>query len=210
MTELNRKLYDEWSATYDEVENPTRDLEAKACRELLGAIGLGRVLELGCGTGKNTAWLAENADRVTAVDLSPEMQAAARSRVTAGNVDFKIADLAGDWGLGEERFETVTASLVLEHIEDLNKIFENAAASLTAGGRFYICELHPFKQYAGSKARFETESGTKVLDCFVHNVSDYLDAARNNGFELERLDEWFDGGDRNSVPRLISFLFRLQ
>ncbi|HEV8590901.1 MAG TPA: hypothetical protein VGQ55_02280, partial [Pyrinomonadaceae bacterium] len=81
---------------------------------------------------------------------------------------------------------------------------------LGSGGHFYICELHPVKQYAGNKARFETDDGVRVLDCFVHNVTDYTNAAVANGFSISRIEEWFDDGDRTQIPRLISFLFKRQ
>ena len=98
-------------------------------------------------------------------------------------------------------------SVGIEHIEDLNFIFRQAAKVMVAGGHFYICELHPFKQYEGSKARFETEDGVQVTECFQHHVTDYTNAALANGFGIERMDEWFDGNDRTTTPRLISFLF---
>jgi hypothetical protein len=47
-----------------------------------------------------------------------------------------------------------------------------------------------------------------VLECFVHHVSDYTGAAFRNGFAIAALQEWFDEGDRESTPRLISFLFQ--
>src|SRR5512140_121761 len=74
-------LYDNWSESYDADPNRTRDL---AYRVLRGA-GLelaGRdVLELGCGTGGNTAWLAERARSVLALDFSQGMMAVARERI---------------------------------------------------------------------------------------------------------------------------------
>lgn len=210
MTQTNKALYDEWAATYDAVENKTRDLERVACRSVLGGRQLGAVIELGCGTGKNTPWLAANAKHVTAVDLSPEMQAVAREKVAAENVDFVIADISKPWDFSKEPADLITASLVLEHIEDLEPIFAEAAQALKRAGEFYICELHPYKQYSGSKARFEAAGGTKVLDCFVHNISDYTAAANANGFYTERLDEWFDEGERSAMPRLVSFLFKLR
>ena len=204
----NKQLYDKWSATYDTVENPTRDLERAACTETLSRIDLGRVLELGCGTGKNTGWLSERAASVVAADISPEMQSLARTKIASPNVDFQITDITKPWTFLREPVDLITASLVLEHIDHLGDVFGEAANALNIRGRFYVCELHPFKQYAGSKARFETDGGTEILDCFTHNVSDYLLAAEANGFVIERLDEWFDDGDRSSIPRLISFLFR--
>ncbi len=201
-----RKLYDEWSSNYDSVANPTRDLEKRACESLLGQQSFSRVLELGGGTGKNTAWLASRAREVVSVDLSPEMQAIAREKVTATNVEFLIGDVTGAWNFGNV-FDLITCSLILEHVEDLVHVFRQAARVLVPGGRFYVCELHPFKQYSGSKARFESDEGLKVVECFTHHVSDYTNAALISGYSIERIDEWFDGYDRKAMPRLVSFLF---
>jgi len=202
-----QKLYDEWSATYDTVVNPTRDLEKRACESLLGQHSFERVLELGGGTGKNTAWLASRAREVVSVDLSPEMQAVAREKVTATNVEFRIGDVTATWNFGNV-FDLITCSLILEHVEDLRHIFSEAARIVVPGGRFYICELHPFKQYSGSKARFEAKGGERILECFTHHVSDYTNAALISGFAIERIDEWFDGYDRTGMPRLVSFVFK--
>lgn len=200
-----REAYDEWSTTYDAVVNPTRDLEKRACESLLGQHSFSRVLELGGGTGKNTSWLAERSVEVVSVDLSPEMQAIAREKVAATNVEFRIGDVTAGWNFGNV-FDLITCSLILEHVEDLVHVFREAARVLVPG-RFYICELHPFKQYTGSKARFEAEGGEKILECFTHQVSDYTNAALISGFAIERIDEWFDGYDRSAVPRLVSFVF---
>lgn len=201
-----RELYDEWASTYDAVENPTRDLEKRACESVLGGMSFGTVIELGGGTGKNTAWLADRAERLISVDLSPEMQAIAEKKVTATNVEFRLGDVASRWDFAEPA-DLITCSLILEHVEDLSHVFREAAKVLRPRGRFYVCELHPFKQYAGSKARFGSEEGLKVLQCFVHHVTDYTGTAISNRFAIERMDEWFDTDARAGIPRLISFLF---
>jgi ubiquinone/menaquinone biosynthesis C-methylase UbiE len=202
-----QKLYDQWSATYDAVENKTRDLEKIACETVVGSIEFSRVIELGAGTGKNTSWLATRAEKVLSVDFSGEMQAVARARVANTNVEFRIADVREPWTFVEGTPDLITCSLILEHVEDLRFVFEQAAKVLVRNGSFYICELHPFKQYEGSKARFETSDGLQVTECFQHHVTDYTSAALANGFSIERIDEWFDDDDRRSTPRLISFVF---
>jgi malonyl-CoA O-methyltransferase len=202
-------LYDEWSATYDTVDNPTRDLEQRACREILSNVQFDSVLELGGGTGKNTVWLAESTEKIISVELSEQMQSIAKEKVRAANVEFRSGDIRGDWTFVEEKVDLITCSLILEHIEYLKPVFEKAAMTLNSSGNFYICELHPFKQYAGSKARFEIDGETKVLDCYQHHITDYTSAAVAAGFELARIDEWFDNDDRSQIPRLISFLFTL-
>ena len=202
-----QKLYDQWSASYDAVENPTRDLEKRACETVLSDIAFSRVLELGGGTGKNTAWLAEGAERVLSIDFSAEMQAVAKAKVRSENVEFGLGDVREMWSFADFSPDLITCSLILEHVEDLNFVFAEAMRTSEPGGRFYICELHPFKQYEGSKARFESEEGLQVTECFQHHVTDYTSAALANGFTIDRMDEWFDDADRTTTPRLISFVF---
>lgn len=205
-----QKLYDQWSATYDDVENKTRDLEKIACETVLANARFERVLELGGGTGKNTGWLSDRAERVLSVDFSKEMQAVARAKVKNANVEFRLGDVRANWSFLNSKVDLITCSLILEHVEDLDSVFHEASRVLSGGGSFYICELHPFKQYAGSKARFQTGDGLQVTECFRHHVTDYTNAAVENGFSIARIDEWFDENDRSQTPRLISFVFEKQ
>jgi len=205
----NREAYNRWADSYDTVQNKTRDLEAQALREVLAGRSFKNVMEIGCGTGKNTEWLSTIATQLTAVDFSEEMLAKAKKTVPSPNVNFIQADVTKPWSFTNEQADLVTCSLILEHIKNLSHIFHQAAIVLRPDGLFYVCELHPFKQYQGSKARFETTTGTFELECFVHHVSDYIDAAKRNGFVCDDLQEWFDNNDRSGTPRLASFLFRL-
>ena len=203
----NQQAYNAWSKTYDEVENKTRDLEAQALREIVKPNAPLEILEIGCGTGKNTEYLLTKAVRLIGTDFSSEMLARAKSKIKSENVEFRQMDLREVWDFPENSFDLITCSLVLEHIENLDFVFAEASRVLRAGGRFYIGELHPFKQYQGSKARFETGSGIFELECFIHHASDFFAAARKNGFVCAELDEWFDDGDRKGIPRLLTLVF---
>lgn len=205
----NQQAYNAWSATYDSIANKTRDLEARALREMVRGENL-TVLEIGCGTGKNTEFLQTKAEKVVGADFSAEMLAAARNKIKAENVEFKQLDLREDWNFAENSFDLITCSLALEHIENIDFIFAEASKVLRPNGLFYIGELHPFKQYEGSKAKFETGAGTFELECFTHHVSDFFAAAQNNNFECTELKEWFDEDDKNSIPRLLALIFKLK
>ncbi len=202
----NREAYNSWSASYDAVINPTRDAEAKTLREMISGNDLD-ILEIACGTGKNTEFLQTKAKHLTAVDFSEEMLEKARQKISAENVVFKQLDLRETWDFADESFDLVTCSLALEHIENLDFVFSEANRVLKNGGRFYFGELHPFKQYQGSKARFETGSGVFELECFVHNVSEYFAAGTKNNFECAEIKEWFDGDDKTNIPRLLTMVF---
>ena len=105
-------------------------------------------------------------------------------------------------------YDLVTFSLVLEHIRDLEFVFKETAAVLKTGGYVYIGELHPFKQYSGSKARFETEQGLQVVECFNHHVSDFIQGAKRYGLTTTEVNEYFDDDNRNEIPRILTLLLR--
>lgn len=203
-----RAAYNSWAEQYDSNENKTRDLEAIALREMLHGYFFDQCLELGCGTGKNTVWLVERSNEITAVDFSEEMLAIARNKIASEKVKFLQEDLKKDWQFETGAFDIAIFSLALEHIENLELIFRKVSKVLKPGALMYVGELHPFKQYGGTKARFETSSGLQIVECYTHHISDFLGAAQKNGLAILQLKEFFDDGDRDTVPRIISMLFK--
>ena len=200
--------YDTWATTYDVDRNLTRDLDLAVTRTALAALRPATALELGCGTGKNTALLAEIAGHVQALDFSAGMLAQARRKITSANVTFAVADLTLSWPCATGGVELVVGNLVLEHIAALPFIFAEAARCLAPGGHFFLAELHPFKQYLGSQARFQGEQGEILLPAFTHHISDFLHAAAAAGLRLLTLDETWHTEDRDAPPRLVSFLWK--
>jgi ubiquinone/menaquinone biosynthesis C-methylase UbiE len=205
-----KESYNIWAKQYDTNDNKTRDLEARALRENLANIEFTSCLEIGCGTGKNTGWLLSKAHEILAVDLSEEMLAVARSKYSSGKVRFVQADINQRWDFAEKQFDLITFSLVLEHIEELDHIFEQASKYLIRSGYVYLGELHPFKQYTGSKAKFKTENDEHIVTCFNHNISDFTHSARKYGLGIVSIYEYFDDDDGNTIPRILSIIFQKQ
>jgi ubiquinone/menaquinone biosynthesis C-methylase UbiE len=206
----NQEAYNAWSNTYDAVVNKTRDLEGVALRQCLKNTLFDAILELGCGTGKNTEYLQTITNQLIAADFSEDMMKHAKEKVRAKNVQFQQIDIREPWHFNTAQFDLITCSLILEHIENIDFVFQQAHKVLKNGGQFYIGELHPFKQYQGTKARFDTEKGVFILECFIHNISEWLDVAKKNSFECVELKEWFDEDDKTVIPRIVSFIFRLK
>lgn len=203
-----QSAYKAWSEVYDTNENKTRDLEGVSVIETLSDVQFDSCLEIGCGTGKNTVWLASKAQQITAVDLTQEMIEKAKLKVQTPNVSFKIADILEDWNFASQQYDLATFSLVLEHIENLDLIFQKLKGVIKNNGYVYISELHPFKQYAGSKARFDIGNGEQFLDCFIHHVSDFTNSASKHGFKILLIKEYFDDNDKSTIPRLLTLLFQ--
>ncbi len=199
--------YSQWAATYDTDRNLTRDLDQSVTRAVLAGRQYRAILELGCGTGKNTDFLVTIGGRVHAVDFSEGMLAQARAKGFGPSVTFSQADITQPWPCADQSVDLITCSLVLEHIADLHWVFAEAARTLRPSGHLFVCELHPFKQYLGSKAVFERDQERVELQAFVHHISDFLDAAAGAGLALASLKEWWHPDDQDTPPRLASFLF---
>lgn len=203
-----RDSYNMWAEQYDTNPNKTRDLEGIALRTILEQVSFETCLEIGCGTGKNSVWLVEKANELLAVDLSEEMLARAKAKIGSDKATFHLADITQDWSFLTHQYSLITFSLVLEHIEHLDPIFLKASRAILPGGYLFVGELHPDKQYAGTKARFETAEGLQIVNCFIHHLSDFTGAAERNGFQLVALREFFDEEKQGEIPRIITFLFQ--
>ena len=92
-----QKAYDNWSATYDSDENRTRDLDRIVTEKTLANSRYKSILEVGCGTGKNTRFLSQIGERVHAIDFSEGMISLAREKPQSCNVTFSLADITRPW-----------------------------------------------------------------------------------------------------------------
>jgi malonyl-CoA O-methyltransferase len=202
-----KDAYTNWASTYDEDRNRTRDLDRMVTQQLLGHLRFRSILEIGCGTGKNTTLYSQIADEVSACDFSEGMLEQARMKVASSNVSFAVTDITREWPVENGSVDLVACNLVLEHIESLNFIFSEASRVLEDNGCFFVSELHPFRQYQGTKANFQRNELTTEIDAFVHHTSDFTQAAFAHGLFLKDFQEWWHEEDAGKPPRLTSFMF---
>ena len=177
-----KAAYDAWAPKYDTDEpRCLRDLAAAVLRKQPFQPPGTCIVELGCGTGTNTVWLAERSERVVALDFSEPMLDEARRRVTSDRVRFVLHDISEPWPIPDRFADLIVASLVLGHVRDLRPVFQQTQKALKTDGTLFICELHPFQQLLGVKAQFvDRITGAVVqVPAFRHDVSDFV----NNGLE---------------------------
>jgi ubiquinone/menaquinone biosynthesis C-methylase UbiE len=204
------QAYDRWSQRYDDDHNATRDLDARVVRESPVHVAGARVLELGCGTGKNSEWLAARASELVALDFSPGMLDVARRRVRSERVRFVEHDITRPWPIEPSSVDVVVGNLVLEHVRDLGPIYAEAARVLRPSGELFFCELHPYRQLRGGQAHFEdTETNETVpVTAYQHTVSEYVNGGLAAGFTLRALGEHLEeSASIDAAPRLLSVLF---
>jgi malonyl-CoA O-methyltransferase len=196
--------YDRWAATYDSVANPTRAAAAAHLRAQPFALHGARVLELGCGTGLDTQWLAERAAEVVALDFAPAMLEIARRRLDASHVRFLAHDIAHPLPIGDGLMDLVVENLVLEHMAEIAGLFAEIRRVLRPGGVFAMCELHPYRQLMGTQARFvDPETAVEqLIEAYPHTIAEFTNAAIAAGLTPVRLGE--EASDAAGFPRIFS------
>ena len=120
---------------------------AAAEAALLGLIGdgVGRLIDIGTGTGRLLELLGPRAERAVGVDASRAMLALARSRLARadlGHCGVRLADMYR-LPLPDAGFDTAVAQMVLHHAEDPAGVLAEAARVLRPGGRLFVVDLAP-------------------------------------------------------------------
>ena len=96
-----------------------------------------RTLEVGCGDGSISAWLAERLSpggTAVAVDLDLSL-----IQVRTPNLELRKADIVAD-PVERGAFDLVTARAVLHHVADSEAAMANMVASLRPGGALLLIE----------------------------------------------------------------------
>lgn len=115
-------------------------------RALLAALprgGLGRVLDIGTGTGRLLELLAPRAGSVMGVDASPKMLALARARISErglANCAVRQADMYR-LPFADAAFDLVAMAMVLHYADDVPAALAEAARVLAPGGRLLLLDL---------------------------------------------------------------------
>ena len=119
-----------------------------------------RALELACGTGLFTRFLAPRVAHLLALDASPEVQAINRARVAAVNVDYAIEDLFA-WQPAAG-YDFVFMSFWLSHVPDdrFAEFWSKVRGALADGGSAYVIDSGwDMTSSATNHARPDRENG---------------------------------------------------
>jgi len=150
-------LYDGVAAWYDEHFAPGREV-VDAVRRLVGH-GVGRCLDLGCGTGFHLATLHGLGWTVTGVDLSEDQLGIARGR--AGDFAELLKADAAALPFEDGRFDVVLSAFTHTDLEDFPAAVREAVRVLASRGRLVYLGPHPC--FVGPHSRFIEGKGVPGL-----------------------------------------------
>lgn len=148
--DLGPDTYARWRAS--SLGAITEDLQHALVLRLIGDVTGRSVLDVGCGDGKLAVELARRGAHVTAVDVSPAMIEAARTRAAAAGVRLDLR-LAATQALpfAASQFDIVTAITILCFVADAKPAFAEIARVLKPGGRLVIGELNRWSTWAAER-----------------------------------------------------------
>ncbi|RMZ76440.1 hypothetical protein DV737_g4820, partial [Chaetothyriales sp. CBS 132003] len=195
------EAYDRWASVYDTDGNFLVSLDTQELRTLfprfvseISTAPPWRLVDLGCGTGRNTGLIAETGGvgEVVAVDASSGMLQRARDRLGTATgrdggpaVAFELFDLINDAQPPTAVLEAdaVVSTLVLEHIP-CDVYFAQVAKMLKPGGVLLLTNMHADMGKISQAGFVDPATGEKIRPTsYAHTVERLKKAAEAHGLE---------------------------
>ena len=134
--------YDQFAEWYEQWIGDAPPLIA-AHAGLLPAVTGDRVLDIACGQGRMSRYLARLGADVTGIDIPAAMLGKVRA-AGPGNITYIHADVTGHLAWWDGRsFDGCTCELALMDIDDLTGTLSTVTAVLRPGGWFAASIVHP-------------------------------------------------------------------
>jgi SAM-dependent methyltransferase len=191
----SREAADFWDALFRQPDHPLSSdlpdagLVAWQAEGLLGDRPRRSALDVGCGLGRNSRWLAERGFTVTGIDIAPGAIEEAARRSAGHPATFLELDFIREKAPGEI-FDLVYDSGCFHHLAPHRRISYMAAleATLAPGGLFGICTFAAGKMGASTGDRDLLHRGS-----LEGGVGYTLD-------ELREMFSWLEVVDARPMP----------
>lgn len=164
--------YDLWSRDYDEFENPMLAMVDEAFLKKPLILAGARVVELGCGTGRNVAKIiAAGASSYIGIDQSPKMLE--KARVKHPELSFITGDILQTLPIENASVDFILVALVFEHLNSLKPTLSEISRILKPQGQLRILELHSSLHNQGTKAHFKQDDCEITIPSFSHDALEW-------------------------------------
>jgi ubiquinone/menaquinone biosynthesis C-methylase UbiE len=120
--------------------------------KMLGSIKGKKVIEIGCGNGYFSRYLARRGAKVTAFDISPKMIEIAKAEESKNplGITYIERDAANLRGLKSRSFDRAVANMSLLDVVKIEKAIKETGRVLRPGGKFIFSILHPAFMFDGT------------------------------------------------------------
>jgi tocopherol O-methyltransferase len=151
------------------------------------------VLDIGCGVGGSSRWLAKNMDcRVTGVTISPVQVGMAEKETAKLNLSnpprFRVADANALPDDLDGPFDFLWSVEMISHLQDRDNLFRRASQLLKPGGRMAITDWWKTEGLSVQDEAKYIEPIEKGMLVSLPTFSEYSRHITNHGFRVL----WFD------------------
>lgn len=131
-----------------------------------------QVLDLGCGEGTNTRLLARRGLRLTGVDFSTRMIAAARAAETSEplGIDYRVGSFTSLEAFQDASFDAAISTMALMDSLEFDQTARAVFRVLRRGGSFSFSVEHPCFETPGTRWLYDSngrEEGLVISDYFA-------------------------------------------
>ena len=195
------EAYDLWASVYDSDGNFLQAMDTIEMKALLPRMVSEirspkpwKVVDLGCGTGRNTVALLGIEDaHVVALDASPKMLEVAKSRLQEVSqlstfpprLQFGVVDLIQSSQSPSSALDAdaIVSTLVIEHIP-CDLFFNHVAQILKPGGVLLLTNMHSHMGSISQAGFIDNMTGQKIRPTsYAHTLEEVLSAAQKHGLE---------------------------
>lgn len=201
---MDRQLIEQIAETNGQSLTATVVVQAIALRavtQLVSPIAGKNVLDLECGDGNLSRWLAVHGAQVTGVDRSPQVIEAARRREIQEphGISYLVGDPEDLYMIDDSTFDGVVCNLSLSRIEAISAVIAEVSRIISLGGRFIFSVIHPcFEMELFRPSRLPSveegyfvEGQREALgdDARHRTLATYINAVAARGFTVRRVME---------------------
>lgn len=150
-----------------------------------------KILELGCGVGRDAVFFEQKGHRVLATDVSDVVIEQNKEKFPDSKVEFEVLDIQEPLPYSPASFDVVYSNLALHYYSDkkTKEIIREISKVLRFGGVFaFACKSYDALRESGTEV--EKNIFVSPLGVTVHLFSeDYAKSLLTDLFDIEHLDE---------------------
>lgn len=179
--------YKVWAKTYDTEENILIKIEEPIVKKILKKYPKGKVLDLGCGTGRYSLYLDSLGHSVTGIDISMDMIEFAKQK--SKQIQFIQGDIS-NLPFEDNSFDLVVSGLTIHYVRNLEKAINEFSRVLRPGGHMIISSVHPWMVALGAHAEFhDKKTGWGYIKDNVIWHSSYIKAFNRSSLQIAQCYE---------------------
>ena len=196
------KAYEDFTESEDSY---SYSIEWPCIKEMLPNLNNKDILDLGCGTGRFTFLLEEKAPKsINGIDISEKMLEIAKEKAKTkkSKAEFIVGNIS-DIDKYKGHFDFIFSSTTFHYIRDIKKLFRSIYNVLNNNGICIISLIHPVysANYPIDKngefprddqwpwIEYNENIENYLSTSYHHTFSDYLSAALEAGFSVEKVEE---------------------